>query len=92
MTLRSATERELSCCIFEGRLDLIYVIGVEKGEGVALLLSNLLNHVFRYLDHAESVEEKSSSEGEKDQPENMEKKEKIEQNIKSLSISCHLNR
>jgi len=46
----------------------------------------------RYLDHAESVEEKSSSEGEKDQPENMEKKEKIEQNIKSLSISCHLNR
>lgn len=44
----------------------------------------------RYLDHAESVEEKSSSEGEKDQPDKEE--EKITQRFKSLSISCHLNR
>ena len=44
---------------------------------------------FRYLDHAESVEDKSSSSGEKNQPE--EEEEDIKR-FKSLSISCYLNR
>lgn len=44
---------------------------------------------FRYLDHAESVEDKSSSSREKNQPE--EEEEDIKR-FKSLSISCYLNR